>query len=132
MYPVSGADASFFSGRKTGVQSVRKPLGGGSVAVMFLQPRYFFAVPGIVSGRFQEKGQFPQNGMVDDVDEGLFSQGTLADGFMAVLEGGEGCHAVIQVDGAQAFQAQHGIKMFQYGIQPVDDIISGGIDMAGI
>ena len=51
---------------------------------------------------------------------------------MAVLEGGEGRHAVIQVDGAQAFQAQHGIKMFQYGIQPVDDIISGGINMAGI
>ena len=70
--------------------------------------------------------------MVEDVDEGLFSQGTLADGFMAVREGGEGRHAVIQVDGAQACQAQHGIKMFQYGIQPVDDIISGGINMAGI
>ena len=38
---------------------------------MSLQPRYFFAVPGVVPGRFQEKGQFPQNGMVDDVDEGL-------------------------------------------------------------
>lgn len=65
--------------------------------------------------------------MVDDVDEGLFSQAPLADGFMAVLEGGERRHAVVQVDGVQAFQAQHGVELFQHGVQAVDDVVPGGI-----
>jgi len=55
---------------------------------MFFQPGYFLAVPGVVPGRFQEKGHFPEGRMVDDVDEGLFSQAPLADGFMAGLGGG--------------------------------------------
>ena len=70
--------------------------------------------------------------MVDDVDEGLFSQAPLADGFMAVLEGGERRHAVVQVDGVQAFQAQHGVELFQHGVQAVDDVVPGGINVAGV
>ena len=90
-------------------------------------------LPGVTRqlvGSLQAEGKIPQRRMPDNPPQRLQSDAPLTDTCVPVLAGACGVLAVVKVDGFQAVQTNHPVKLCQHTVQIVDNIISAVRDMA--
>ena len=73
-----------------------------------------------------------QRRVADHPGQGFQADATLADARVSVFVGADGVFAVVEMDGFQAVQADHAVKLRQYAVQVADDVVAAVGDMAGV
>ena len=70
--------------------------------------------------------------MVHDPGQGLQADAAFTDAGVAVLPGAAGVQAVVEVDGLQPVQADDAVKLRQYAVQVVCQVVPGIGGVAGV
>ena len=100
--------------------------------IEILQKFNFLLVSWQFIGRFQDHGLAHKFRMIDNSPEGLDTQTTRTDAFMAVLMAGKGILGIVQMQCPELVQAHDPVKFIQNPIQIMDNVITRIVDMAGI